>query len=238
MLFRLFHVRTSSGYHRYFIGIPDLFVIKLLSLRSKGRQITEMEEVIPMIARFLPDRVMAIIIVVITGLGLAACDEFRTMTGNKGDMSGKATVDDMMAMSMDNMKKVMMMPPDQRKQHVMTMQQKAMAHGQELFGNANLGSNGFNCATCHPAGGTTGGRVPMGNMQMPIPTLEGAANTFPKYKVPNNAVISLAEMNNNCIAMFMKGQPLVLGSRDARDLELFVTNLSKGQRLAPGKQDM
>lgn len=160
------------------------------------------------------------------------------MRDGKQFMSDKPTVDDMMAMSMKNMEKVMMMSPDQQKQHVMTTQQESMAHGKDLFQSAALGSNGFSCGTCHPAGGTTGGKVPMGKMQMPIPTLAGAANTFPKFKVPNNAVISLAEMNNNCVVMFMKGQPLALGTKDARDLDLFVTNLSKGERLAPGMQKM
>ncbi len=183
-------------------------------------------------------RMLTVMMIVGLGLSLTACEEMKTFGGGKKAMSGKPTVEDMIAMSMQNMKKVMMMSPEERKQHVMATQQQAMAHGEELFNSAKLGSNGFTCGTCHPAGGTTRGKVPMGNMQMPIPTLAGAANTFPKFKVPNNAVISLADMNNNCIVMFLKGQPLALGSKDSRDLDLFVTNISKGERLAPGKQGM
>lgn len=195
-------------------------------------------ENILMKTRYLPTGMLTIIVMIGLGLTLAGCDEFRTMRGGKQTMNDQPTVDEMMAMSMKNMEKVMMMSPEQQKQHVMTTQQESMGHGRELFQNAKLGSNGFSCGTCHPAGGTTGGKVPMGKMQMPIPTLAGAANTFPKFKVPNNAVISLAEMNNNCIVMFMQGQPLALGSKDARDLDLFVTNLSKGERVDPGKQKM
>lgn len=78
----------------------------------------------------------------------------------------------------------------------------------------------------------------MGKMEMPIPTLEGVAATFPKFKVPNNAVITLQEMNNNCVVMFLKGQPLPLGGQDARDLAFYVSTLSNNQSYTPGKQSM
>lgn len=168
-------------------------------------------------------------------LTLAACEQM--IRGQSGSAS-QPSVDDMIAKSMDNMKKVMMMAPDEQRRYVMDAQQASLAHGEALFNSAKLGTNGFSCATCHPRGGTTGGRVPMGGMQMAIPTLVGSASTFPKYKVPNDSVITLAEMNNNCVVMFLKGQPLALGSRDARDLALFVASLSKGEALTPGKQSM
>jgi len=168
-------------------------------------------------------------------LALTACDE---VIKQQATATASPSIEQMMAMSMENMEKVMMMSPAEQREYVMRAQQESMAHGQALFADARLGSNGFTCATCHPKGDTTGGKVPVGGMQMAIPSLIGVAGTFPKYKVPNDAVITLAEMNNNCIVMFMKGQPLPLGSRDARDLALYMTTLSEGEKLSPGKQSM
>ncbi|GEM_PF-1786302 len=175
--------------------------------------------------------------IVAVGLTLAACDALN-MKSESASAGAMPSIDQMIAMSMQNMKKVMMMPDKDRAQYVMTEQQTALKHGEQLFGSSRLGTNGFTCATCHPGGDTTGGKVPMGDMQMLIPTLKGAALTFPKYKVPNDAVITLPEMNNNCVVMFLKGQPLPLGSKDSRDLAAYVSYLSQGKAYTPGKQSM
>ena len=149
-------------------------------------------------------------------------------------------------MAMENMAKVMLdMPMEARPKYMMQQQQETIGRGKALFADASLGSNGRNCASCHPGGGTTGGeaeipmkgRFPM-NPQLPIPTLAGAAATFPKYKVPNDAVITLAGMNNNCIKMFMMGNGLDLGSQPARDLATFVSTLSNGDEVAIGRMEM
>jgi len=165
---------------------------------------------------------------------LGACAEMMDKQGQSMD----GEVDAMKSMAMDNMKEVMMMQPQERKQYVMKVQRQAISHGEELFADSGLGTNGFSCATCHPRGDTTGGKVPMGEMQVEIPSLHGAAATFPKYKVPNDGTITLAEMNNNCIVMFMDGQPLPLGGNEARNLAAYVTSLSQGNRLEPGRQAM
>lgn len=186
-------------------------------------------------------RAAAVVVAVMgVGLAIAACD---TIPGIRSSASttpaaAKPSIDEMIAMSMKNMDKVMAMSPEEQKQYVMTTQDKSVQHGKELFHSAKLGTNGFTCATCHPGGATTGGKVPVGKMQMPIPTLVGSATTFPKFKVPNNAVITLPEMNNNCVVMFLKGEPLPLGSQDSRDLSMYVSILSKGTALTPGKQSM
>ena len=62
-------------------------------------------------------------------------------------------------------------------------------------------------------------------MKMAIPDLHGAAGQFPKFKAPNDAVITLGEMNNNCIVMMQKGKPLPLDSQESRDLTAYVTSL-------------
>ncbi len=132
----------------------------------------------------------------------------------------------MQKMAMDNMQRIMMMPENERMQHMMQVQQASLARGKFMFHDAKLGTNGQSCATCHINGGTTGGKVTMmPGMSMPIPTLLSAAPSFPKYKITNDAVITLQEMNNNCIVMFEKGKPLTLGSQEARDLAAYVTSL-------------
>lgn len=154
---------------------------------------------------------------------LSACGMMAKMMG-MGDMMN----------SMENMDKVMKdMNMQQRKQHMMSKQREMLAYGNKLFHDASLGSNGQNCASCHPNGGTIGGeaQVPMTKMKLPIPRLTGASATFPKYKVPNDRVITLDQMDNNCIKMFMQGKPLALNSREAIALAMYVTSFSNGEKV-------
>ncbi|HZX35590.1 MAG TPA: hypothetical protein VFF54_03780 [Thermodesulfobacteriota bacterium] len=132
------------------------------------------------------------------------------------------------------MKKMLMeMPPDTFKASV--------ERGEKLFSDTTLGKNstGMNCATCHPAGGTIGGVVEMEwkgtAMKALIPTLKGAAATFPKAIGPMKLVSGVAGQNNMCIMMFLKGTPLDLNTQAAVDLEAYVYSLSKGAKLTPGK---
>jgi len=129
-------------------------------------------------------------------------------------------------------------------QHIMQTQQKAVAHGKELFESQSaLGANGMACASCHPGGGTTGGEVetPMPSevtghpYKLPVPSLIGAAAAFPKYKVPNDAVITLGDMANNCIMMFMMAKPLDPKSTEFKDLSAYLTSLSNGSEVEVGK---
>lgn len=150
---------------------------------------------------------------------------------------GSMPMDPMMEKAMENMKKVMMLKD--MNEYVMAKQSSSVARGKELFGDNSLGTNGMSCNACHPGGGTTGGEVPVPGMPMArlkIPTLKGAAATFPKFKAPNDAVVGLTQMDNNCIQMFMMGKPLDLSSQDSIDLGAYVTSLSAGDRVKPGKQ--
>ncbi len=179
--------------------------------------------------------------IIALGSTLVACESMQGATGGNmtsSQTSNEMSVEKMTEMAMGNMQKIMMLSPADQQQYVMDVQQQSLNHGQQLFSDAGLGSNGFSCATCHPAGKTTGGKVPMGKMKMGIPTLIGASATFPKFKAGNDAVITVAEMNNNCVVMFLKGEPLPLGSASSRDLSLYVTSLSKGESIMPGKQSM
>lgn len=183
------------------------------------------------------NKIAAAVVLAVAGISLSACENTQSKS-SAAPAEKKMTIQSMTEMAMDNMKKFMMLSTPDRQAYVMQKQQDSLEHGGELFASASLGTNGFSCSTCHPGGKTTGGKVPMGKMQMPIPSLVGVAATFPKFKPGNDAVITLAEMNNNCVVMFMKGQPIPLGSEGARDLAFYITNLSKNQVLTPGKQAM
>lgn len=128
--------------------------------------------------------------------------------------------------------------------HIKETQDAAIAHGKELFESQSaLGVNGQACASCHPGGGTTGGMAatPMPSeatgkpYQLPIPSLIGAAAAFPKFKVPNNAVITLGDMANNCIMMFMMAKPLNPMSGEFKNLSAYLTSLSDGETIEVGK---
>jgi len=138
--------------------------------------------------------------------------------------------------SMDAMKALPM--------HIKQTQEASIAHGKTLFESQSaLGVNGQACASCHPGGGTTGGTAatPMPSevtgkpYQLPIPSLIGAAAAFPKYKVPNDAVITVGDMANNCIQMFMMAKPLDPKSSEFKDLSAYLTSLSDGESIHVGK---
>jgi len=119
---------------------------------------------------------------------ISGCSMMAKMMG-KGDLMG----------AMENMDKVLKdMPMDQRMSHMNGIQAATLNKGTALFSDASLGKDGQSCNSCHPGGGTTGGeaQVPMRDYRIPIPNLACVAATFPKYKVPNDRVITLEVMNN------------------------------------------
>ncbi len=163
-------------------------------------------------------------------------------TWSCGMMAKMMGMGDLMG-AMGNMDKTMMaMTPEELKQHAAAKQAAAWERGNALFADAKTGggTNGLACNSCHPNGATTGGeaQIPMREYKMPIPTLIGAASTFPKYKIPNDAVITLQQMNNNCIRMFMAGKGFELNSSEAWALETYVASLSNGETVAVGGQMM
>lgn len=186
-------------------------------------------------------RTKSVVFVAVGALALALSVALSAQGGQQSAQTQKELM-----MAMDNMAKVMLdMKMEERPKYMMKHQQESNARGKALFSAASLGRNGQTCNSCHPGGGTTRGeaeipmkgRFPM-NPKLPIPTLVGASATFPKYKVPNDAVITLEAMNNNCIKMFMMGDGLDLNSQQARDLAGFVSSLSNGEEVAVGKVEM
>ena len=147
-----------------------------------------------------------------------------------------------MRMALDNMSKVMVdMPDGERMQYMAQKQREGVEQGRGLFNSTSLGTSNTSCNSCHPGCASNGGstQIPMAlsngaRPSLPIPTLVGAAATFPKYKVPNDSVITLAVMNNNCLQMFMKGSPLDLAGEDSRHLAAYVASLSNGKEVEIG----
>lgn len=167
-----------------------------------------------------------------TALALSSCGAMMKPMASMMGMGDKLQ-------AMENMDEVMGKGPAVMKQHMMAKQQIAIVRGKNLFNDPSTGGGkkGISCNSCHPGGGTTGGeaQIPMTNMKMPIPSLRGVAATFPKYKAPNDAVISLQHMNNNCIGMFMGGKGLALESSDSYALSAYVMSLSNGEEIRVGQ---
>ncbi|MFQ5627823.1 MAG: hypothetical protein ACE5I1_03610 [bacterium] len=171
-------------------------------------------------------------IVFISFLLIAACGTTSRYKANehgpeqKGDMDAALANIDRAMGDMNSAKK-----------RAMQKQQQAVAKGKALFNDADLGKKGLACNSCHPGGGTTGGeaeikkRMGHGPYKLPIPSLAGAAARFPKFKVPNNEVITLGQMNNNCIRMFMGGKRLPLNSPESFYLAAYVSTLSDGDEV-------
>ncbi len=116
----------------------------------------------------------------------------------------------------------------------------SVQRGEKLFNDTTLGNNstGTSCYTCHPKGGSLGGAADMEwkgmAMKVAIPTLIGAAASFPKPIGPMRIVSTVGGQNNMCIMTFLKGTPLDLNSQEAVDLEAYVYSLSKGKKIEPG----
>ena len=149
-------------------------------------------------------------------------------------------------MAMKNMDKFMASKDAMMKLpvHLKKTQEESIEFGKKLFNSkTNLSTNGQACASCHPGGGTTGGEAetPMASeatgkpYKLPIPTLVGSAATFPKYKVPNDAVITVGDMANNCIMMFMAAQPLDSKSKEYKALSAYITSLSNDDKVSVGE---
>jgi len=116
----------------------------------------------------------------------------------------------------------------------------SLQRGEMLFKDSTLGNNstGTSCATCHPKGGSSGGAADMEwkgqAMKVAIPTLVGAAASFPKPVGPMKVTSTVGGQNNMCIMTFLKGTPLDLNSQEAVDLEAYVYSLSTGKKIDMG----
>ncbi|MFP6870984.1 MAG: hypothetical protein VCE91_16945 [Nitrospinota bacterium] len=99
-----------------------------------------------------------------------------------------------------------------------------MKRGKKIFRDVG-------CVGGHPRGRTVGGTAVdvMGNRNpVPIPTLVGATEHFPRLS-PANQIISVGQFNDLCATVFIGNAPMDPYSQDYRDLESYVTSLSPGQ---------
>jgi thiosulfate dehydrogenase len=194
-------------------------------------------------ARFLPTWLalvlVAVLAVSIVHLGAQEKHKPKKLTQEQKMMMKNMAMKNMDRFMAGGMKDMMAKLP----KHLKKTQDGAIKWGEELFNDKKaLSTNGQACASCHPGGGTTGGEVetPMASeatgkpYKLPVPTLVGSAATFPKYKVPNDAVITLADMANNCIMMFMAAQPVDTKSPEARALNAYVSSLSNDDKVQVG----
>ena len=84
------------------------------------------------------------------------------------------------------------------------------------------------CVGCHPRGRTVGGTAVdvTGNRNpVPIPTLVGAAEHFPRLS-PAGQVINVGQFNDLCATVFIGNAPMDPYSQKYKDLEAYVSSLS------------
>lgn len=130
--------------------------------------------------------------------------------------------DGLPAEAMARLDRFMALGEAERKIFAAQATQTALKRGEAMFNDTRLGTTGLNCAACHPNGGTAGGKVGMGRHEVGIPSLMNVATRYPRFKPLDGRVITQTEMQNNCIRMFLKGQPLASGSQEAADLAFYV----------------
>ncbi|HNA30266.1 MAG TPA: hypothetical protein PLQ64_07145 [Thiobacillaceae bacterium] len=124
-----------------------------------------------------------------------------------------------------NLDRFMKLDPAARAEYSRQAEAASRQRGEALFADPGLGKTGLNCHSCHLNGGTVGGTVRVGDHEVAIPALHGAAQRFPGFKPGNDRVITLTEMQNNCIVLFLQGPALDAGSQRAADLTHFVSRL-------------
>ncbi len=113
----------------------------------------------------------------------------------------------------------------------------AVQQGAQIFATDSFGSKQmFNgqpaaCASCHLNNGKTEGLLPDGTR---LPSLVGAAATFPKLLPQKHEVITLEEQVVDCISGGLQAKPPAYDSPQIVDLIAYLTSLSKGAVM--GKQ--
>ena len=107
-----------------------------------------------------------------------------------------------------------------------TPMQAAIHEGGQLFAAASLGVGGNSCMTCHRGGGRVDGMLPNGKQ---IPSLIGAAATFPHYNERAGKVITLGMQVNSCITNGLHGMPLSYDGSKMVALVSYLTALSQGK---------
>jgi cytochrome c len=98
---------------------------------------------------------------------------------------------------------------------------KSVENGKKLFHDVNLGTSGTSCSSCHAEGGVRDGKT--GDMD--IPAFSGLATKYPKYFGSAEKVMTLSQVNNFCLVMAMKGEPLAADDQRLADLTAYVASV-------------
>lgn len=114
---------------------------------------------------------------------------------------------------------------------------QAAREGARIFAQDSFGSNRtwvpahsmtsrpMSCAACHTDGGKSEGVTPAGQH---LPSLVGAAASFPKINPRNHTVYTLERQIAHCIRGGVGGRPPAYGGPAMSDLVAYLTRLSKG----------
>jgi thiosulfate dehydrogenase len=93
---------------------------------------------------------------------------------------------------------------------------KAIKHGEQLWMDRTLGSNGQNCNMCHADGAAT------------------HPETYPKFKQQYGRVVTAQEFINWCIVGALHGQKQELGGEVLTALEAYQAFMNRGQVMEIG----
>ena len=97
----------------------------------------------------------------------------------------------------------------------------AVARGRKIFRSTG-------CVSCHPRGRTIRGTVvDVTGMRhpVPVPTLIGAADHFPRLS-PAGQVVNVGQFNDWCARTFIGNPPMDPYSQEYKDLEAYVVSLT------------
>ncbi len=112
-------------------------------------------------------------------------------------------------------------PPDASTRKRDASVRDAVARGRKIF-------RSIGCVSCHPRGRTIRGTavdVKGVRHPVPVPTLIGAADHFPRLS-PAGGVVSVGQFNDWCATTFIGNSPMNPYSREYKDLEAYVVSLS------------
>ena len=93
----------------------------------------------------------------------------------------------------------------------------ALALGEKLWYDRNLGTNGMSCNHCHPDAAAT------------------HPETFPKFKSQMGGVVSSQQFINWCVVVPLQGKAFELGGKELTALEAYMVSQNRGQTLSPGE---
>ena len=105
-----------------------------------------------------------------------------------------------------------------------TSLEQATQRGAEIFAHESFGGSG-SCEACHLSGGRTEGKTPSGRT---IPSLVGAAGTFPRFSQRSHSVVTLPQQMARCIGGALKGKAPDFDDPEMVYLETYIASLSKG----------